>query len=74
MHKLTMPVRSRVVKDEPNHLGILLSLLEVARGQTSSANQGKALSDSRIELPPVTHSVVSMSEGACQWEKYSLLV
>ena len=69
-----MPARSSAGKDKPDHLGIQSSLLGVTGRPAGSVNQGESLPDSRVESPAVRCSTASVSEGACWWEKYSLLI
>ena len=65
-----MPGRSSTGKEEPTKAGSPLSLL----GAVGSAGQDDHIVGPVMGPPTISLAPASVAEGACPWEKYSLLV
>ena len=69
-----MPGRSSTTKEEPARSGPPPSLLGATGGAKGGAGQDdqatNPITGSRLVLP----ATATIAEGACRWEKYSLLV
>ena len=69
-----MPGRSSTAKDEPDRLGIHLSLLGAMGGTVGSTSQGNLVTDPVMGSPANMHAMASVAEGVHWWDKYSFLV
>ena len=69
-----MPGGSSAAKEEPDKTGTPLPLLGAAGGTVGSTSQDDSVINSMIGSLVNTHATASIAEGACRWEKYSLLV
>ena len=65
-----MPGGSSTTKEEPARLGPPPSLL----GATGGTSQDDQATDPTMGSRSVSRATATVAEGACQWEKYSLLV
>ena len=69
-----MPGGSSAMKEEPVKAGSPLSLLEAAGGTVGGTGKDNQVVDPVVRSPAVTPANATVAEGACQREKYSLLV
>ena len=74
MLMLNIPDRSSTAKDEPDQSGVPSSLLGAMGGTVGGASQGDSVMNAVMGSPANMHAMASLAEGACQQEKYSLLV
>ena len=73
MRRLIMPGGSSAT-EEPARLGPPLSLLGATGGAEGSTGQDDHATDPTTGSQSVSPTTTTIAEGACQWEKYSLLV
>ena len=71
---LNMPGRSSTAKDEPDMVDTSSSLQGAMGGMVGGVSQGNSVINPVMGSPANMHATASVVEGACQWEKYSLLV
>ena len=71
---LNMQGRSSEEKDEFNQTGTPSPLLGVMDSVVGGASEGDSVANPMIGSPVNAHTMASLAEGACQQEKYSLLV
>ena len=69
-----MPGGSSATKEEPIKAGSPLSLLGAAGSAMGSASKDDQIVDPVMGSPAVMPANATIAEGACRWEKYSLLV
>ena len=69
-----MPGGSSAMKEEPTRSGPSPSLLGATGSTKGSAGQDDQATDPITGLRSVSPATSTVAEGACRWEKYSLLV
>ena len=69
-----MPGRSSTTKEEPTKSGPPPSLLGATGGAKGGAGQDDQATDPITGSRTVSPATTTVAEGACRWEKYSLLV